>query len=190
MLGAVEEASSPRLQPNEAFIMGGRPVRVKRIHQKYRGGGTGARRTGKNPALDGQQDAADGATRPGRTASCGANCDAACEQSGADGCQTILWNRLTQWTTMLRPASPISSSATCQRLARSNRFARAGGTSHQRPQHAAAVHVVAGRAVNRSLAWVAGARLASGRSVVANFDDHSFLLSMDARIEVDAEPPA
>jgi ATP-dependent Lhr-like helicase len=47
------------------------------------------------------------------------------------------------------------------------------------------VHVIAGRAVNRSLAWVAGARLAKGRSVVANFDDHSFLLSLDARVPVD-----
>ncbi len=44
------------------------------------------------------------------------------------------------------------------------------------------VHVVAGRAVNRSLAWVTGARLANGNSVVANFDDHSFLLSLDSRI--------
>ncbi len=48
------------------------------------------------------------------------------------------------------------------------------------------VHVVAGRAVNRSLAWVCGARAcAKGGSVVANFDDHSFLLSMDARTPVD-----
>jgi ATP-dependent Lhr-like helicase len=46
------------------------------------------------------------------------------------------------------------------------------------------VHVVAGRAVNRSLAWVTGARLSHDRSVVANFDDHSFLLSLDARTEV------
>jgi ATP-dependent helicase Lhr and Lhr-like helicase len=49
------------------------------------------------------------------------------------------------------------------------------------------VHVVAGRAVNRSLAWVAGARIAKGNAVVANFDDHSFLLSMDARIKVDRD---
>jgi ATP-dependent Lhr-like helicase len=33
---------------------------------------------------------------------------------------------------------------------------------------------------------VAGARLASGSSVVANFDDHSFLLSMDAKTPLDA----
>jgi ATP-dependent Lhr-like helicase len=49
------------------------------------------------------------------------------------------------------------------------------------------VHVVAGRAVNRSLAWVAGARLTRGGSVMANFDDHSFLLSLDARLKADAE---
>jgi ATP-dependent helicase Lhr and Lhr-like helicase len=49
------------------------------------------------------------------------------------------------------------------------------------------VHVVAGRAVNRSLAWVTGARLAGSRSVVANFDDHGFLLSLDARTEITPE---
>src|SRR5438309_3937711 len=49
------------------------------------------------------------------------------------------------------------------------------------------VHIVAGRAVNRSLAWVVGGRLAKGRSLVANFDDHGFLLSMDSRIAADAE---
>jgi ATP-dependent Lhr-like helicase len=49
------------------------------------------------------------------------------------------------------------------------------------------VHVVAGRAVNRSLAWVAGMRVGKGASVVANFDDHSFLLSMDSRVEFDAD---
>ncbi len=44
-------------------------------------------------------------------------------------------------------------------------------------------HVLAGRGVNRSLAWVVGHRLgANGKSsIVANFDDHSFLLSLDAR---------
>jgi Lhr-like helicase len=51
------------------------------------------------------------------------------------------------------------------------------------------VHVVAGRAVNRSLAWVTGARLSENRSVVANFDDHGFLLSLDARTEITAEKP-
>jgi ATP-dependent Lhr-like helicase len=49
------------------------------------------------------------------------------------------------------------------------------------------VHVVGGRAVNRSLAWVAAARLAKGQSVVANFDDHSFLLALDARLELNRE---
>jgi ATP-dependent helicase Lhr and Lhr-like helicase len=49
------------------------------------------------------------------------------------------------------------------------------------------VHIVAGRAVNRSLAWVVGGRLAKGRSLVANFDDHGFLLSMDSRVAADAE---
>jgi ATP-dependent Lhr-like helicase len=37
-------------------------------------------------------------------------------------------------------------------------------------------HVVAGRAVNRSLAWVVAHRLGIEGSVVANHDDHAFLL--------------
>jgi ATP-dependent Lhr-like helicase len=37
------------------------------------------------------------------------------------------------------------------------------------------------------LAWVTGARIGQGQSIVANFDDHSFLLSLDARTKVDAE---
>jgi ATP-dependent Lhr-like helicase len=49
------------------------------------------------------------------------------------------------------------------------------------------VHVVGGRAVNRSLAWVAAARIAKGQSVVANFDDHSFLLALDSRVELNIE---
>lgn len=47
-------------------------------------------------------------------------------------------------------------------------------------------HSVAGRDVNRSLAWVAARRLAQScerpPSVVAHFDDHAFLLSLDARV--------
>ena len=43
-------------------------------------------------------------------------------------------------------------------------------------------HVLAGRAVNRSLAWVAGHRLGKeAGSVAANFDDHGFLLALNAR---------
>jgi ATP-dependent Lhr-like helicase len=39
-------------------------------------------------------------------------------------------------------------------------------------------HLVVGRAVNRSLAWVVAYRLGVSGSVVANHDDHSFLLSV------------
>ena len=39
-------------------------------------------------------------------------------------------------------------------------------------------HLVAGRAVNRSLAWVVAYRLGVAGSVVANHDDHAFLLSV------------
>jgi ATP-dependent helicase Lhr and Lhr-like helicase len=49
------------------------------------------------------------------------------------------------------------------------------------------VHVLAGRAINRSLAWVAASRLSGGGSVEANFDDHSLLLSLDARSDTSEE---
>lgn len=42
-------------------------------------------------------------------------------------------------------------------------------------------HLVAGRAVNHSLAWVAARRLGADGSVVANFDDHGFYLQLDVR---------
>jgi ATP-dependent Lhr-like helicase len=42
-------------------------------------------------------------------------------------------------------------------------------------------HIVAGRAVNRSLAWVMAQRLEPGVSIVANFDDHSLLISIDRK---------
>jgi ATP-dependent Lhr-like helicase len=42
-------------------------------------------------------------------------------------------------------------------------------------------HVLAGRAVNRSLAWIVAYRLLPNASVVSNSDDHGFLLSIAAR---------
>jgi ATP-dependent Lhr-like helicase len=42
-------------------------------------------------------------------------------------------------------------------------------------------HCVAGRAVNRSLAWVVSYRLGVSGSVVANHDDHAFLLSVSPK---------
>ena len=47
-------------------------------------------------------------------------------------------------------------------------------------------HTIAGRAVNRSLAWVAGRRLGEkAGSVGSNFDDHGFLLSLSSKIACD-----
>ncbi len=52
-------------------------------------------------------------------------------------------------------------------------------------------HSVAGRAINRSLAWVVGRRFAESHrerpSVVAHFEDHAFLLSVDAKLAPEAE---
>ena len=42
-------------------------------------------------------------------------------------------------------------------------------------------HSLSGRAVNRSLAWVTAKRLAGSGSAAANYDDHAFVISIDAR---------
>ncbi|MBV8821015.1 MAG: hypothetical protein JO022_21835, partial [Acidobacteriaceae bacterium] len=42
-------------------------------------------------------------------------------------------------------------------------------------------HLVRGRAVNRSLAWVLASRLPQSGSIAANFDDHGLLLSVSAK---------
>ena len=51
-------------------------------------------------------------------------------------------------------------------------------------------HLVAGRAVNRSLAWVVAYRLGVTGSVVANHDDHAFLLSVGYKDVPSDRPPS
>jgi ATP-dependent Lhr-like helicase len=99
---------------------------------------------------------------------------------GAEGCRKLLqteWNvepditeRLLRYLERQNKAAPIPSDDPVQiervRQGRSLLML---------------VHCVAGRAVNRSLAWVLAYRLGVSGSVVANHDDRAFLLSVSPK---------
>jgi len=183
-LGDVEEAFIAGLQPNEAFIMAGRPVRVKRLYQNMAVVEPATGEQVKTPrwfsnkmALTAQLAQEELKLR--RELRCH------WESGGAEVCAAHLLNTYKVDRNVAHRISGF--------LARHCRALPIPTDSPVLVEHIVngrnmllLVHVVAGRAVNRSLAWVAGTRVGKGASVVANFDDHSFLLSMDARIEFDA----
>lgn len=184
-LGAVEEGFISSLQPNEAFIMAGRPVRVKTIHQNTavvepaQGENVKTPRwMGNKMSLTAQLAQEELKLRRELRACWSAAGESACiaHLKTAYGADPNVAGRIAAFVARQARAFtlPADSPVMAERIV-------AGRSA------LVLVHVVAGRAVNRSLAWVAGARLAEGRSVVANFDDHSFLLSLDARTELDAE---
>ncbi len=181
-LGAVEESFIAGLQPNEAFIMGGRPVRVARIHQNIAVVEPAQGETVKTPRWMGNKmpltaQLAQEELRLRR------EMRDAFAHGGAQACASHLRSaysvsdnvaeRLGSFLERQSHATPIptASPIIAERIITGKNMLLL-------------VQIVAGRAVNRSLAWVAAARLGKDRSVVANFDDHSFLLSMDARIIV------
>jgi len=185
MLGAVEEAFIASLQPDEAFIVAGRPMRVKRIHQNMAVVEPAQGEVVKTPRWMGnkmpltaqlaqeelklRREMRDAFARGG---------EAACARHlrSAYAVNENVAERLGQFLARQSQATPIptDSPVIAERVVNGRNMLLL-------------VHIVAGRAVNRSLAWVAASRIAKGKSVVANFDDHSFLLSMDARIHVGAD---
>lgn len=184
-LGAVEESFIASLQQNEAFIMGGKPVRVKRIHQNIAVVEPAQGEQVKTPRWMGNKmplttQLAQEELKLRR------ELREAWEEGGADGCATHL-----------RKAYGVNSNVAARIGGFIAHHCRATPVPTDSPVLAERivngrnmlllVHVVAGRAVNRSLAWVVGARVAKGNAVVANFDDHSFLLSMDSRIQLDPD---
>ncbi|MFL6417131.1 MAG: DEAD/DEAH box helicase [Bryobacteraceae bacterium] len=181
-LGAVEEAFIASLQPNEAFIMGGKPVRVARVHGNIAVVEAAKGEQVKTPRWMGNKmplttRMAEEELRLRR------GLRQAFEESGAEGCVQFLKttygvdenvsSRIASFIERHSNALPVptDSPVLTERIVNGRNMLLL-------------VHVVAGRAVNRSLAWVAGSRLSKGESVVANFDDHSFLLSLDSRIDV------
>ncbi|MFL6447701.1 MAG: DEAD/DEAH box helicase [Bryobacteraceae bacterium] len=182
-LGAVEEAFIAGLRPNEAFIMGGKPVRVARVHGNIAVVEAAKGEQVKTPRWMGNKmplttRMAEEELRLRR------GLRDAFEKAGPEGCVALLRTKYqvdenvsSRIAAFIRRHSnalpvPTDSPVLVERIVNGRNMLLL-------------VHVVAGRAVNRSLAWVAGARLSKGESVVANFDDHSFLLSVDCRLEAD-----
>jgi ATP-dependent Lhr-like helicase len=185
MLGAVEETFITSLQPNEAFIIGGKPVRVKQIHQNTavvepaQGEHVKTPRwMGNKMALTTQLAAEELHLRR--------QLRNAWQADGAEGCVRMLKEtydvganvagRIAGFLAHHTKALPVPTDSPVL----AERVTNGRSTL-------LLVHVVGGRAVNRSLAWVCAARIAKGQSVVANFDDHSFLLALDTRLNLTAE---
>ena len=184
-LGEVEESFITSLQPGEAFVMGGRSLKIKRLHPDVAIVEAAAGERARTPRWAGnrmpltlqlaKEELA--LRRALRTAF---------EQAGVEGCVAVLRREWKMPEAVARRAAgfverqakaapiPIDSPVQIERV------------TTKRTQMIL-VHVVAGRAVNRSLAWVAAQRLAPGSSVSANFDDHSLLLALDKRVDTSAD---
>jgi ATP-dependent helicase Lhr and Lhr-like helicase len=182
-LGEVEEGFISALRPDEAFIIGGKTVKLKRLHQNIAlvepaSGGEGAvkapRWMGQKMPLSMQLAREELELR------------GALREAWSAGRGRGLRRALKRWD-----VAPDVADRVVQLIERQNKAAPVPVDSPVQVERVASkrtmmllVHVVAGRAVNRSLAWVASARLAPGGSVDANFDDHSLLLSLDVRVDV------
>jgi ATP-dependent Lhr-like helicase len=184
-LGEVEEAFIASLQPDEAFVIAGRPVRVKRIHQNMAVVEPAQGEQVKTPRWMGNK-------MPLTTQL--AQEERRLRQELRDawdsgGAREVERHLRTEYKVDANVSRRIAGFV--EHHCRAMPVPTDSPVLAERIVHGRnmllLVHVVAGRAVNRSLAWVTGARLAKGASVVANFDDHSFLLSVDARTAIDQE---
>lgn len=178
-LGSVEESFLASLQPGEGFVIGGRSVRLKRLHQNTAMVEPAEGERVKTPRwMGGRMSLSAGLAQEELRLRRGLRSatDVAAYLQAEWRLTKPLAQRLAVFVNRQRLASaiPIDSPVQLEQL-------------QQGRSRLLLFHVVAGRGVNRSLAWVVGHRLgaqagARGQSsVVANFDDHSFLLSLDAR---------
>lgn len=175
-LGEVEEGFLASLRPGEAFTIGGKAVVLDRLHQT-----TAVVRPAQGERV--QTPRWMGAKMP-LTAQLAQHeralrCDLrkAWDVGGADSCARLL-----------RKNWDVSGDVLSRVLAFLERQNKAAPIPADEPVQVERVregrsllilfHVVAGSAVNRSIAWVVGYRLGVTGSVVANHDDHSFLLSV------------
>ncbi|MBC8167978.1 MAG: DEAD/DEAH box helicase [Bryobacteraceae bacterium] len=175
-LGEVEEGFIASLQPGDAFTIGGKAVVLDRMMQttavvKPAQGERVQTPRWMGPKMPLTARLASEERRLRRELRC------AWDSDGISACRTLLrkqWKaehdvteRLLQYLERQNRAAPIPSDDPMQiervRQGRSMLML---------------FHCVAGRAVNRSLAWVVGYRLGVAGSVVANHDDHAFLLSL------------
>jgi ATP-dependent Lhr-like helicase len=180
-LGEVEEEFLNSLAPGEAFLIGGKSVRVRQTYQNTAivEPATGERvKTprwfGGRMQLSAQLAAEELRLRRAlRTAWLA---------GGQSACTRVL---KAEWNVSPEAARRIA--AYVERQSRAFPIPADDPLCIERLRRGKSLlllfHTVAGRSVNRSLAWVAGRRLGVSGSVVANFDDHCFLLSIDARDE-------
>ena len=184
-LGEVEESFLGALQPGDAFIMGGRCVKVRHMQ-----GSTAIvepakgerilypRWMGAKMPLSAQlareqlaiRRALRFAWESGGPHAClellRDHYDCSCRRGGA--------HRSIRRAPVPRRPIPIDSPLQIERVR----------TGRSLLLH---FHVVAGRAVNRSLAWVVAHRTLPEASVAANFDDQGFLITVDPRRAPDSE---
>ena len=178
-LGEVEESFITSLEPGQAFVIAGRSVKVKALLQTTAlvepaiGERVATPRWmgGKMPLSAGLAQEELALRRALRDANCA---DTLRRDFRADP------GTITQLCSFLEHQSqaapvPVDSPVQIERVRRGR-----GGLI-------LLFHVVAGRAVNRSLAWVLGHRLMKGESAAANFDDYAFLLSIAAKKAPDIE---
>jgi ATP-dependent Lhr-like helicase len=173
-LGHVEEGFVATLQPGEAFTIGGKSVRVKRWHAdtatveiaqgervktpRWMGG-----RMSLTARLATEELSLRRLLRESR--------NVAQDLRDRYDVDSVTAERLANYVERQTKAAPVPVDTPVQ---------------IERVKQGRALltifHIVAGRAVNRSLAWVAGRRLGDRfGSVVSNFDDHGFLLSFAAK---------
>ncbi len=183
-LGEVEEGFIGGLQPGDAFSIGGRSVALERLHQNTAivrpAGGEQVKtpRWGNNRiSLTARLAEEERALRH--------DIRTAWQRGGERECRRVL---VRAWS-----VPPDLAERVLHYVARQNRAAPVPSGDPVQVERVTKgqtrliiFHTIAGRAVNRSLAWVAGHRMdkAAG-SVGSNFDDHAFLLSVNSRAACD-----
>lgn len=178
-LGEVEEGFLAALQPDEAFTIGGKAVVLERLHGNvavvrpaYGQRVQTPRWMGPKMPLTAQLAEEERRLRR--------ELRLAWDSGGAGACRKLLrrsWGaepavaeRVVAFLERQNKAAPIPTDEPVQ-------------IERVREGRSLLIlfHRVAGRAVNRSLAWVVAYRLGVGGSVVANHDDHAFLLSVSPK---------
>jgi ATP-dependent Lhr-like helicase len=184
-LGEVEESFIAALQPGEAFIIGGKPVVVKLTYrdtavvEPARGENVKTPRwMGGKMSLSAQLAAEELRVRRSLRAAWDAGGFSACVRALEDewGVTRYTAEVIASYVERQNNAAPVpvDSPVQVERIRRKRSVLLL-------------FHSLAGRPVNRCLAWVTGHRLGGAGSVVANFDDYGFLLSLDKRSEPGAD---